>query len=169
MNGPVRFIRKHGRVIPIRDAAATGAKVAAVGAAAYELHKGAKQKQNFIDKFKPKIKINKGLDALGLGLSVVSGAVGAATFGRSAKSFVGGMVASHGIDALGITANVASVKGHGQRAERIKQATRQEARNLVVGNAVYFGGILATKGGRKIVGTGVSKAVGIARKFLRLG
>lgn len=151
----VKFVRKGGRVIPIRIAkgaakvakrAAPLARGVALAGAAYGIEKGIKQR-----KANPKqdIKVNRGLDALGLGLSVASGAVGAATFSHGAKGLIGGMIAGHAMDIGGIASNIASVAGKGKLKERAKQAARQEARNLIVGNAVYAAGILGVKRNRE--------------------
>lgn len=95
----------------------------------------------------PTIHVNHRLDMLSLGLSVGTGILGAATF-SSPKKFVAGLAATKAIDAVGTAANVASVAGRGFHKERAKQAIRQEARNFVVGNAVYAAGILGFKGNR---------------------
>jgi hypothetical protein len=177
---PVRFIRKGGRVIPIREPDAVISKAgrtlltrgskplkilrgAAVVGTAADITRGIKK---FKANPKQKIKVHQGLDALGLGLSVASGALGAATFSHGAKGLISGMIAGHAIDAGGIAANIASVSGKGKLKERATQAARQEARNLVIGNAVYAVGILAVKKNREKLAEYAVKLVQFARKAL---
>lgn len=167
MADAVRFIRKNGRVIPISAAAGAGARVArgaAVGAGAALAAKSHFQKQE--GKPGPKIKINRALDLTGLGLSVASGALAAATFSGGAKGFLAGHAAAHGIDIVGVGANVASVAGKGHGKERAAQAAKQEARNFAVGNAVYLGGILASAKNREAAVQYTAKGVQMAKKIL---
>lgn len=194
----VRFIRKDGRIIPIHARAAgnasarTGAR-AAVGAAGKKLaklHKSTRFAHGVavgagaamiahhgkIGSRHPQVKVNKKLDLLGLGLSVASGVAGAATFSHGARGLLAGFVASHAIDAAGIAANVASVTGKGHKIERAKQGAKQEARNFVIGNAVFAAGIVATKNNRATLVKGAKaglkyagKTLAIARKVLRVG
>lgn len=114
------------------------------------------------------IKVNHALDLTGLGLSVASGALAAATFSGGVKGLVGGHLAAHGIDAAGIAANVASVSGHGKIKARAKQAAKQETRNFLVGNAVYAAGVLGSSNNRAALAGYTSKIVGLARKALRV-
>jgi hypothetical protein len=161
----MRFIKKDGRIIPIGAAvgaaAVKGARAASAtrravktplaAAARAKIHKQAE------------VKVNRTLDLTGLGLSVASGAIAAATFAGGARSLVGGAVASHAIDAVGIGANLASVaKGGGTKGQKLKQAGRQEARNLLVGNAIYGAGLIGMKSNRQA-------AVGFAKKIIALG
>lgn len=169
-NSGVRFIRKGGKIIPIRAVSKVAgraipvARVAGAAGAAYSIRKNVK-------KFKanPKqkdIKVNKSLNALGLGLSVASGALGAATFSHGAKGFLGGFIAGHALDAGGVAANIASVAGKGKLKERATQAARQEARNFVIGNAVYAAGLIGIKKNREKVAEYAGKLVQFARKAL---
>lgn len=187
MADPITFIKKDGRVIPIRapggassvahraGKVATGAaKAASVGGAAHGLKK-AVEKHKSIRK-NESVKVNGGLDALGLGLSVASGAVAAATFGMGAKGFFAGSVASHAIDVGGVAAAAGSVAGKGNTKARVKEGARREARNFAVGNGVYLAGLVGFKKNRQAVATyaksGVSyakKGLGYAQKVLSIG
>jgi hypothetical protein len=118
----VRFIRRNGKVIPIRAAlqaaraTRVGVATAKVGLATSSAHKvfrGSKQSGGLRQLFHREIKVNRGFDALGLGLSVASGIIGAATFSSGTKGFLAGAAASHAIDAAGVAANVASVSARG--------------------------------------------------------
>lgn len=169
---PVTFIHHNGRVIPIRGQSPPGEKKpgvleqhkkvahAAVAATTSVVHKAKVHVEAGLDAvgvhLQP-VKTNKKLDALAVGLSVASGVVGAATFSRGIKGFAGGLVLSHGLDALGVAANVASVAGTGQRKERVKQAARQEARNFVLGNVIFGAGILGSQRNRETLKTAIFK------------
>jgi hypothetical protein len=170
----VKFIRRNGKVIPIGAAVRTGARVvkktalkaakggslalsgAQIASAARTIKKNPKQD----------IKINQGYNALGLGLAAGAGALSAATFGLGAKGFFGGMAGSLALDVGGAAANIASVRGRGRTGERIKQAARQEARNFLVGNAVYGVGLLAFKKNRERLAMGAAKVIEFAKKAL---
>lgn len=168
----LRFIRKNGKIIPIT--AAKGARAAAVttrvGRAATAIGAGASLAHGArlakTSKGHSDVKVNKKYDAAGFALSVASGVVAAATFGLGIKGFAAGAVASHGLDALGISANIASVAGRGNAVGRTKQGAKQEARNLIVGNAVFAGGVLASKSGRARLVSWTQKAVSLAKKGL---
>lgn len=165
----VKFIRRGGKIIPIRAAGKVAgralpiARAAGAAGAAYSIKKNIKK---FKANPKQDIKVNKGFDALGLGLSVASGAIGAATFSSGAKGFLGGFVAGHALDAAGVASNIASVAGKGKLKERAKQAARQEARNFIVGNAVYGAGLLGIKKNREKIAEYAGKLVAFARKSL---
>lgn len=173
MSDAIRFIRKNGRIIPI--AARTGAdhsriaraavhtsRAVGIGVAAHEIKKGLTSKNA-----KQPIKVNKFADAASLGLSIASGAIGAVTFTGGAKRIVGGALGVHAVDAVGIAANAASVAGHGKAKERGKQFARQEARNLLVGNAVYAAGIVGIKKNRVALAGYASKVIAFAKKVIR--
>lgn len=174
-DGGVRFIRKGGRVIPIgaktagkvagriAKKALPGARIVGAASAVYAIKKNIKKY-----KANPKqdIKVHKGLDALGLGLSVASGALGAATFSSGLKGFLGGALGSHLIDAGGVTANIASVTGKGKFKQRAEQAARQEARNFLIGNAVYAAGIIGIKRNREKLVEYSGKILEFAKKAL---
>lgn len=171
MSGPIRFIHKNGHVIPIGAAVAgaarkygalhevTKASAASVAGSVAEKH---------IKSQKGTFKVNKSLDVLGLGTAIASGVVGAATASMGAKTAIAGYAASHVIDAAGIGINAASVAGKGHAKARTKQFAKQEARNLAIGNAIYLGGLLGIRKNRQAVAAGATKALGIARKFLRV-
>ncbi len=180
--GAVRFIRKAGRVIPLRgvsgayNASKHGTnvfKAATLGAGVAAIKRSEKRKKSLGERIFP-IKVNRGYDALGLGLSVATGALSAATFHSGVKGFIGGQVIAHGIDAAGIAANTASVAGHGRLRARVEQGAKQEARNFIVGNGVYFAGVLAQKKTRQGIvklakGTDWKGVLAIGKKFLRRG
>lgn len=171
-SAPLTFIRHNGRVIPIHGQEPPGEKKpgiveqhkkvahAAVAATSSVVHKAKVHVEAGLDALgvhlQP-VQTNKKLDALGVGLSVASGVVSAATFSKGVKGFAGGLVASHGLDALGVGANLASVAGKGQRKERVKQAARQEARNFVIGNAVFGAGIIGSKTNRATLKRAITK------------
>lgn len=191
----IRFIHKDGRIIPIRSAAASAGQAAGrgirkVGGKLASLHKQTRfahgavvgagaaiaAQHGSIKSNHPEVKVNQKLNLLGLGLSIGTGVLGAATLSHGAKSFIVGSAASHAIDALGVGLNVASVAGNGHKAERAKQAAKQEARNFAVGNAVYLAGAVATKGNRAALVAGAKgtlkyagKTLAFARKVLRVG
>lgn len=161
----VSFIRKNGKVIPIRAASGAGriAKhasstahvVGAVGGA-YAIHKASKQKSD------TKIKVNRALDLSGLGLSIASGVVAASTFAGGGKGLLGGHAVAHAIDIAGVSSNAASVAGKGDRKARVEQGLKQEARNFVIGNAVYAAGVLGVKKNREAL-------IGYAKKIIEYG
>lgn len=177
------FFRKNGRVIPIREASGKGAHTSVHPArsklkSAVDYAKDTKEDlKSRANKHLKKlgtqaqmhvapIKVNNKLDALGLGLSVASGVVGAATLAGGAKVFAAGIAGSHVIDAIGIGANAASVAGRGRKVERAKQGARQELRNLIVGNAVYALGAMGTKRNREAVTAAARTAVTVTRKLV---
>lgn len=187
----VRFFRKDGKIIPIREAAgAAAAGAAKVGTKLAKLHKQTRfahgvvvgagaataASHGTLKSTNKAVKPNKTLDAAGLGFSVGAGVLAAATFAGGAKGLAAGFFASHALDAAGITANVASVAGKGHKVDRAKQAAKQEARNFVVGNAVFAAGIVGSKTNRaaafkyaKGVAEGAQKTLAFARKALRVG
>jgi len=158
----VGFFRKDGRVIPIRSSGAgraaghalkiaKGASAIAHGTTAVVgAHALATHLRN-VKASSSKVHVNRGLDALGLGLSIGTGALAAATFSGGIKTFAAGALATHAIDAAGITANAAAVAGHGHTKERVRLGARNEARNFVIGNAVYAAGILGIKKNRDVL------------------
>lgn len=171
----VRFIRKDGRVIPIHDGGN-------VGKSPHPLVKQARSKSGIISNHSPKglkkvaaktqapkqVKVRAGYDALGVGLSVASGVIGAATFTGGAKRFASGFIASHVVDAAGLAANAASVAGSDNKTERAKKFAKQEVRNTVLGNAVYVAGLLALKQNRAAFRSGATTAVTLAKNIARL-
>lgn len=177
----LKFIRKDGRIIPLRQAAGGAAR--AVGKKLSKAHKSTRfahgvavgaglataANQGTFKSKNPEVKVNKAASLVGLGLSVTSGVIAAATFAGGAKSFLGGAVASHAIDAAGISANIASVAGKGHAKARAEQAAKNEARNFIVGNAVFVGGLFATKANRAALGGYAAKTLAVARKVLRVG
>lgn len=156
MPGPIRFIHKNGKIIPIRDAANAVAAARTVNSVGQAIARPKKS---------PAVKVNRGLDLAGLGLSVASGALAAATF-STPKGFVGGHAAAHAIDIAGVTANAASVAGRGHLKDRAKQAAKQEGRNFAVGNAVYIGGVIGFKKNREAAVKYTAKAANYAKDIL---
>ncbi len=114
------------------------------------------------------IKANKKLDALGLGLSVASGVVSAATFSHGTKGFLSGVLGSHVLDAAGIGANVAAVAGKGRTKERAQLAAKNEFRNFVVGNAVFGAGLVMSKKNRGAIKSLVSVVSAMGKKAMRM-
>lgn len=181
--GIVGFFRKDGRVIPIRASSggrqgrastkvpgrhglplARGAQVAATAASTtYQVHRSIQAHKAPAQK----IQVRRGLDALGIGLSVASGVLGAVTFSGGTKSFIGGAVGGHVLDAAGIAANAASVTGKGKTKSRIRQGARQESRNFLIGNAVYAAGILGSKTNRATLVASAKKLIEFGKKALR--
>jgi hypothetical protein len=158
------FIRKNGKIIPLH-AAVGAAKGAAFAASSYETARALRHKKTFWEKLRPSIKVDRKWDAAGIGLSLASGALGAATFGFGTKGFLAGQAATYAIDAASVGAAGAAVQGKGRIKERAKTFATIEARNIVLGNAVFYGGILAQKASRERVVKVVTKGI----KFLRLG
>lgn len=173
----LRFIHKDGRIIPIRAAQSAGTvarKAVAIGKAASAIGATASAAKATRDRSKNKFTAqpmnltNKKWDAAGIGLSVASGAVAAATFGLGAKGFIAGQLASHGIDALSIAANVKGVAGKGHTKERVIQGARNEARNQILGYGVYGAGIVAVKTNREAAVKYGSKGLAYGKKVLDL-
>lgn len=179
-NAPVRFIRRGGRVIPIRKPDAiyskTGQKIAmgeslglkaargvSAAFAGVAIAEGVKRRRAFK---KQDVKVNPYWDAASLGLSVASGVLGAATFTSGTKGFISGLAGGFALDAASTAANLASVAGPGKHRSRLKQAARNEARNIIVGNSVYAAGILANPTARATALEYASKAVTLFRKRL---
>jgi len=178
MADDMRFIKKNGRVIPIRAAQGAGrvlshkvlkgARIATAAGAAGAAAIAAK-KHKSIKGTNTGIKVNKSWDLAGLGLSVASGAVAAATFGMGVKGFTAGLIGSHALDAASVGANIKGVAGHGQLKARATEGAKHETRNILVGYGVYGAGILASKGNRQAAVNYAGKILQVARKVLRLG
>lgn len=180
MANAIGFFRRGGKIIPIRAAsgAARGAargsrvakiaRVAKVAGQAGAAAAGANAARKSGIKNNKSIKVNKALDMTGLGLSVASGVIAAATFSGGWKSAATGVIASHAIDAAGIAANIASVAGRGHGKERTKQAVKQEARNLVVGNVVWAAGMIGLKRNRVAVAGYAAKILEFGRKAVKV-
>lgn len=166
--GNVRFIRKNGKIIPIAMAASAGARVTGQAAKAATAAATKHFSAPHSNKTHPAFKKNMALDAAGLGLSIASGVVAAATF-ATPKGFLAGHAAAHAIDALGVSANVASVTGKGHGRERAQAGAKQELRNLAIGNAVYFAGVAGFKQNRSAAKAYGVKAIGVAKKIVELG
>ncbi len=166
MAGKLHFIRKNGRIIPIGARGTSSAhKVvkhvvggAALGATAVGI-------TTLKPSSKQKFKVNSGFDVTGLGLSVVSGALAAATF-SSPKRLVLGHAATMAIDVGSVAANIASVAGSGNKKERALQAAKQESRNFAVGNAVFALGVLGVKKNRQALAGYSSKILSMTRRVL---
>jgi len=163
----VRFIRKNGKIIPIR-AAAQGARAAGAVAVTAAAAHGTRASGHSPNAKHPAFKTNGALDAAGLGISLASGAIAAATF-STPKGFVAGHAAAHALDALGVTANLASVAGKGHAKERAKQGAKQEIRNLVLGNLVYGAGVIALPKNRAAAKAYASKAASVVGSLVALG
>lgn len=150
----IRFIKKDGRVIPITAAAGGAGRVAQAAGKAIKTARVANAgamvaRHGLTGEQHNKIVVNKKLDALGLGLSVASGVVAAATFSGGAKGLLAGSVLSHALDAGGVAANVGSVAGKGNGKERAKTAAKNEARNFAIGNLIFAAGIVGVKANRQ--------------------
>ena len=171
----VRFIKKNGRTIPIRAAGAASAHAshahkilksakgaAAIGGAGIAVHQAATGARP------GKIKVSETLKTLGIIGSVASGALGAATFTGSGKKIAAGIVGSHVLDAVGTAANIASVAGNKNKKEAAKVAAKQEARNFVIGNAVFAAGVFGLKKNRAAGVQYAKSVVNVARKILRV-
>ncbi len=147
----VRFIRKNGRIIPIMQKTQTVKQGALVGAsiAAIPALKQVKAKE---------VTPHFGLAAASVGASVASGIVSGLTFFRPGlKSFLGGTGASIGLDAVSTAANVASYAGKGNFKGRAKGIAKLEATNILVGNAVFAGTLLAHGPSRRKIFEGAAK------------
>lgn len=170
MGDAIGFIRKNGRIIPLHAASGVGRHGKLVGHAAhaYNISRRASSVKKHVNTYKKddgkdnKVKINRALDMTGLGLSVASGVVAAATFSGGWKTLAAGALASHAIDAAGIAVNVASVaKGNAEnKSGAAKQAAKQEARNFAIGNAIYGAGLVGIKKNRQ-------ELVGYAKSILK--
>lgn len=180
----MKFIRKNGKIIPIRDGAKgatrTVARGAVKGAAKRAIIKGASRGFRLgqaagiataavaAKKIKRQpIKVDPVMNAVGIGAAVASGVAGAAGFSHGAKGFFGSLGVSLGLDAVSTGANIASVrKGPGTTKQKALQVAKQEARNIVIGNAVYGAGLLAVQKNREKVVEYASKFVQFGRKYL---
>lgn len=182
-NNGVRFIRKNGRIIPIKPGAwdhaarttIVGRKlvhgaVAGTGLAlsardAYRARNKAKIPKN------PNVKVNKGWNAAGLGLSIASGALAAATFAKNGNgwgSVIKGAVASHIIDAAGVAANIKSVSGSkASDRDKAEQIAKQEGRNFLIGNGVYAAGMFGLKRNRKAAVDYVKSGYKVSKKVVK--
>ena len=150
----MHFIRKDGRIIPIRDqGAGVAAKVGHIyqrklghaKAAVMSVRRGVAQNTGIGH---PAIRVNRGLDALGLGISLASGAVAGLGFGTGVKGLAASQTLAHAMDFGGIAANAASVAGRGQAKDRAVQGAKQEARNFVLGNGLLLGLMIGLKRNR---------------------
>lgn len=194
MNSVTGFFRRNGKVIPIRSSSGehqqkgnihdqgNSAHTAAVHklnqAAAGVRHAGETAKihinvglealgSNVRLPVEP-IKVNRKLDIAGLGLSIASGLVGAATFSGGSKKFIAGLAGSHILDAAGIGANIAAVAGKGRLKERSKLAAQNEFRNFAIGNAVFGVGLLASSKNRQAIKSFAGIAAAMGKKALRI-
>lgn len=151
----------------IGQARFVGGKVASAGSAAsHKIRQSVDAGLTNIGLTNQPVKVRRGWDAAGLGLSVASGGLAAAYFsGHGAKGFVGSQVASHAIDALGVSANIASVAGRGNAKGRARQGARQEARNFILGNAVYAAGVVGLKRNRSALAGQVKRVAQWGKKF----
>jgi hypothetical protein len=144
----MNFIRKGGKVIPI------GALRGGVFAKK-TISAGIRSSGLAIKRPETNIKPKQGLRALGFGLSVASGIVGAATVSGGAKKLLTGLAVSTGLDIASSTANVAAYTGKGNGKERFKLAAKQEGINQSVGWGIYGAGLLASKKNRQAIGGGI--------------
>lgn len=191
--GAIKFIHKDGKVIPIRAPGDQGhssvthqptnkPKLEALKQAAktqvakfneykaeakYKINQGLKSLGSPIQVPNEPIKPNKRLDYAGLGLSIASGVIGAATASGGMKRFAAGTVASHALDAAGITLNVASVAGKGRSKDRLKQGAKQETRNFLIGNGIYVAGLVGFKQNRMAMRSASSVAFNALRRIVR--
>ena len=198
----LRWIHKNGKAIPIRAAANAAGKsydkhkknADAAGGAGIVAHTAVKAARTArfashtvkgavgltgtaaLKNHQTKIKVNPLMNMTAIGTAVASGVIGAATFASGTKGFLIGSAITHGIDAAGIAANIASVAGKDNLKDRAKQGAKQEARNLIIGNAIYAAGIVgmprnrsALKSGAEIAGKYAVKTLAFARKVLRVG
>lgn len=196
MGDAIGFIRKNGRIIPLRGASGAAHKVAKGALQAHHAIKNIakipKHTQTLKQDTKSKgIKVNRALDMTALGLSIASGVVAAATFSGGWKSLAAGAIASHVIDAAGIAANVASVTDKKQLSSvygkvksgnysaikelgtaKNKQAAivagKNEARNFVIGNAIYAAGLVGIKRNRTELAGYAKSILNFGRKALKV-
>lgn len=168
----VRFIRKGGKVIPIRAArAARLGRVAQIplrGAQTVAAAKGIKKLNHDITK-KPNIKPNQFLNAAGTAVAVGSGVVSGALFGGGARGFLAGTAASLGLDFGSTALTIAAHAGKGHMKTRAKMAAKEEFKNVIIGNAAYGATILAVPRSRAKLMEYVGKISAFGRKALKLG
>ncbi len=147
----IRFIRRNGRVIPILRRAEVAKQTAFVGASVAGL--------SALKKVKAKeITPHFGLAAASVGASVASGLVSGLTFFRPGlKSFLGGTGASLGLDVAATGLGVGAYAGKGQFKARAKGAAKLEAANVIIGNAVFAGTLLAHGPSRRKIFEGAAK------------
>jgi hypothetical protein len=160
MPAGVRFIRKGGKIIPIRTMRGTSAghsvaqtAIASVGSALIRKPK--------------KIEPNQALSIAGTGMAIASGILSGVTFGKGKKGFLLGTGGSIGLDVASSAANVAAFAGKGHTRMRIKAGAKQELTNMLVGNAAFGAAILATPSSRKALVEMGSKAITYGRKLLK--
>lgn len=159
MSAKIVFRRIRGRIVPIKATGETVAKGIGVGIAAFGA-RAAARKYDSIGNQKG-IKVRPILDTLGLGTAVASGAVAAATFSGPLRKVGLGIAASLGLDAISSASAALSVMGKGKVEERIKQGAKQEARNFLLGNLVFAGGLIGTPANR-------ARAAALAKAAARL-
>ncbi len=117
----VTFIRKNGKIIPIRGGSS---------------NRSAPKKKEAAKK----VEHHKGLKFAATALSIASGVLSGATLFGGGKKLLIGQAVSTGFDIASATTNVASVAGKGHKKERVKMVARQELVNQVIG----YGAMAAT-------------------------
>jgi hypothetical protein len=135
----VRFIRKGGRVIPIR-APSGGGKTA----------KG---------KIAPRTALKYGSTAVALAGGVIS----AASLGMGKFGLIGGHALGYGLDAASTSMAVAAHAGHGNAKLRVKETFKTELLNQAVGWGSFFGIAAALPSSRRAVVSGAKKVMSIRK------
>ena len=185
----IRFIRKDGRIIPIRDGSAPSGTDAGQKPPHPAVRKLQAARANLhVKKEEFKIKVNAGLEkigsqtrlptepitprkdlnALGLGLAVAGGAISALTFTGSAKKIIIGQTVGQLFDIGSSIANVGSVAGADRRKERLKLGAKQELRNTIIGHAVFGAGLVGLKKNRAATVSGIRTVGTFAKKWMKL-
>lgn len=163
---PVKFIRKNGRIIPIR-AAALGARatrsashVAAAAGTAAALHRAVKNRHE------PAVEGNKAMKFGSEALSVAGGALSGATLGHGMKGFALGHAASFAIDTGATALGAGAFIGKGHTQERARGAARQELKNQAIGWTSFGAAALAVPASRKRIAEYATKILAFGRKAL---
>lgn len=155
----VKFIRRGGKVIPINAARTAQNSVGVVKLTGAVATTAIKNPKSY------KVKPNKALRAAGFGLSVASGALGAATFSGSGKVFATGLVAGIGLDVASSAVNIAAHAGKGHSKERAIAITKQEGINQAAGWGIYGAGVLASSKNRASAVGGIKSVASGAKTF----
>lgn len=169
MEAAVRFIRKNGRIIPIRAAAAGGrvgrsaSHVAAAAATVSATHRALKNPHQH------EVAGNKAMKVGSEVLSAAGGAIAGATFGHGVKGFTAGHVASFGIDTGATALGIGAFTGKGKTKQRARGAAKQELKNQAIGWGSFAAAAAVTPSSRKRIAEYAGKIAAFGKKALKRG
>ncbi len=167
----VRFIRKNGKVIPIR-ATSGAAKVATAGAVIAATRKPSSppptklhaiaNKLTKNNSIKPNFMLKYGSEALAVG----EGAASALIPVHGAKSVAAATALHFGGEAAITGAGAAAYAGRGHRALRARGIAKQEVTNQALGWGTYAAVSLGSKAGRDNLANTGKAAFAVSKKIL---